>query len=163
MKFIFFGLFFGVLSALYASYLVCSAVFTIIKKIFYLLFSIRCIFYFFIKRKNDKIAKVGDRIRWTMHNNCGILSGKVYESDVVMVDLEEKHYGVYAEYGQDLIPFESAVIIKVNHRITCGEKSEDGFHETYIGDVKTNTKILIFDKKKLIDAYKILKNEKKDI
>jgi hypothetical protein len=65
----------------------------------------------FSKKDAKKIADVGDTIRWTMHNNCGILSGKVYESKVAMVDLEEKHYSVYAEYGQDLIPFDCAVII----------------------------------------------------
>jgi hypothetical protein len=72
----------------------------------------------------EKIAKIGDTIKWTMPDNCGILSGKVFESEVAMVDSEEQHYGVYAEYGQDLIPFDSAVIIEPNHRIKCGEKMD---------------------------------------
>ena len=29
-----------------------------------------------------------------------------------LVDEKEKHYGVYCDYGQDLIPFENAKIIK---------------------------------------------------
>lgn len=86
-----------------------------------MLFSVRHLFDFFKIKNDKKIAKVGDKIRWTMHDNCGILSGKVFESEVAMVDLEEKHYGVYTDYGQDLIPFEDAVIIKANHRIKCGE------------------------------------------
>ena len=85
-----------------------------------MLFSIRYLFKIFKKKNNKKIAKVGDCIQWTMPDNCGRLSNKVYESEVVMVDLKEQHYGVYAEYGQDLIPFESAVNIDVIHRKFCG-------------------------------------------
>lgn len=125
-----------------------------------MIFNIKKLFSFLRKKNKVKeIAKVGDKIRWTMHDNCGVLSGNIYESVVVMVDLEEKHYGVYAEYGQDLIPFESAVIIEVNHRIICGEKDETGFSETIVNDKKNNVKILLFDKKKLIDDYKKLNNK----
>ena len=160
MRFLFFSLLFGLISTLYVIYLVCSVVFSFLKYIINVLFNIKNIFSFLGNKPASKqIAKIGDKIRWTMNDNCSIWSGKVFESVVMMVDLEEKHYGVYAEYGQDLIPFECAVIVKPNNRIKCGEKDEQGFYETFVDEKKTNTKIILFNKEELIKAYKKLRGE----
>ena len=56
-----------------------------------------------------KIARKGDMIRWKVEN-CGKING-IYEAEVAMVDIENEEYGVYCEYGNDLIPFENATII----------------------------------------------------
>ena len=58
------------------------------------------------------VAKQGDTIKWIMSDNCGELSNKEFTAKVAIVDHSERYYGVYAEYGQDLIPFDKAEIIK---------------------------------------------------
>lgn len=56
-----------------------------------------------------KKAKRGDTIQWTNTVN-GPLKG-IFKAKVAMVDNHNRQYGVYCEYGQDLIPFENATII----------------------------------------------------
>lgn len=52
------------------------------------------------------IAKRGDIIKWEWQ-------GKEYTAEVAMVDREEEVYGVYCEYGQDLISFDKAEKVNV--------------------------------------------------
>lgn len=67
-----------------------------------------------------KIAKVGDTIEWSFDSNdnaFAYLQGKTFRAKVVIVVEQEgytfdKCYGVYAEYGQDYIPFSVARIIE---------------------------------------------------
>ena len=64
----------------------------------------------------EKVARYGDTIQWEMspsnHNWCLEYYGKIiFTAEVAMVDLKNEAYGVYAEYGQDLIPFNQATII----------------------------------------------------
>jgi hypothetical protein len=60
--------------------------------------------------------KIGDKIRWTFNSTSSeLFRGKTFEAEVAMVDVVEKHYGVYAVYGQDLIPFEAAKIVSVSN------------------------------------------------
>ena len=59
------------------------------------------------------IAKEGDVISWKFEDNDSFptfLRGNTYTAEVAMVDYKSKHYGVYPEYGVDLIPFENATI-----------------------------------------------------
>lgn len=61
-----------------------------------------------------KIAQIGDTITWIFDDSVNVpkyLRGQKYSADVAMINLEEKHYGVYAEYGQDLIDFDKCEII----------------------------------------------------
>lgn len=64
------------------------------------------------------IAKVGDKIKWSFGNKNvpKFLKGKEFIADVAMVDENERHYGVYADYGQDLIDFDKCEIfpLKIN-------------------------------------------------
>ena len=57
-----------------------------------------------------KLFQVGDVIEWDSpkDHQSPFFAGKTYRAKVAMVDEDEKCYGVYAEYGQDLIPFENA-------------------------------------------------------
>jgi calcineurin-like phosphoesterase family protein len=67
--------------------------------------------------KNDlvEIFEVGDVIEWTMPEDCGFdLEGKTFQAKVEYVNHKEKEYGVWTEYGQDLIPFSECK--KVNSR-----------------------------------------------
>jgi hypothetical protein len=67
-----------------------------------------------------EIAQVGDIIEWSFKDNENVpanLQGKVFHAKVSIVVQQEgytfdKCYGVYAEYGQDYIPFSDATIIK---------------------------------------------------
>lgn len=52
-----------------------------------------------------KIAKKGDLIEWE-------LDGKKYKAKVSIIEKFERSYGVYCEYGQDMIPFDEAIIIE---------------------------------------------------
>lgn len=54
-----------------------------------------------------KIAKEGDLIKWKSN-----WDGNIYKSIVSIVMGSEKCYGVYCEYGQDMIPFDEAIIIE---------------------------------------------------
>lgn len=58
------------------------------------------------------IKQVGELIEWE-HN------GKAYRSEILFLDCEEKCYGVYAEYGQDFIPFDK---IKVDMKQEIKER-----------------------------------------
>lgn len=59
-----------------------------------------------------EIAKEGDIIEWTLPDRFKEIFGKtVFQAKVVAVFLETKEYGVYAEYGQDIIPFSDALKI----------------------------------------------------
>lgn len=65
---------------------------------------------------SKKIGKVGDIVEWdfkdeTFDKYPSWLKDNVFTAEVAMVDLDEKHYGVYADYGQDFIPFDSGRII----------------------------------------------------
>ncbi|NQU54746.1 MAG: hypothetical protein HQ522_19665 [Bacteroidetes bacterium] len=55
-----------------------------------------------------KLAKQGDLIQWDFADGYGELSNKTFTANVVVIDHREKAYVVYAEYGQDLIPFDKA-------------------------------------------------------
>lgn len=60
------------------------------------------------KRFSDKI-KVGDMIKWSFGEDFPEhLRNKTFSAKVEFVDEENREYGVYAEYGQDLISFENA-------------------------------------------------------
>lgn len=67
-----------------------------------------------------EIAKVGDTIEWSFGLNENVmldLRGRTFQAEVAIVIQQEgytfdKCYGVYAEYGQDYIPFSDATIIK---------------------------------------------------
>lgn len=65
------------------------------------------------------IAKIGDKISWVFDNTKNTVShlrGKKFNANVAMVDYPERVYGVYAEYGQDLIPFDDATIEQLNNQ-----------------------------------------------
>ena len=64
------------------------------------------------------IAEVGDIISWEYNN-------KIYISEVAIVDVEERHYGVYADYGQDLIEFDCA---KIEMKTKQNEKTDTKIH-----------------------------------
>ena len=59
-----------------------------------------------------KIYKVNQVIKWTFRNDVAShFANKTFKDRIAMVDKKQRHYGVYAEYGQDLIPFENATLI----------------------------------------------------
>jgi len=63
----------------------------------------------------NKIAKEGDIISWQFDDDINVLErfrGKKYSAKVAMVNIEDKVYGVYAEYGPDLIDFDKTIILK---------------------------------------------------
>ncbi len=66
--------------------------------------------YYPLFNNQTNILKVGDKIKWDFKKDhpCELYAGKTYEAKIAMVDEDEKCYGVYAEYGQDLIPFDQA-------------------------------------------------------
>ena len=60
------------------------------------------------------IAKVGDKIKWSFDDSVHVpeyLKNQTFVADVAMVNEIEKHYGVYAEYGQDLIDFDQCEVL----------------------------------------------------
>lgn len=61
------------------------------------------------KNPNVKI-KMGDTIQWSFSesNPWKRLAGKTFTAKVLMIDNKQKHYGVYSDYGNDLIPFDQA-------------------------------------------------------
>lgn len=61
-----------------------------------------------------QIAKEDDVIYWKIDHELTIKKyGKSYFSGkVAMIDLHNKCYGVYCEYGQDIIPFDAVVKLK---------------------------------------------------
>ena len=55
--------------------------------------------------------KINQIIAWTFDNTdnyADIFKGKTFVAEIAMINEETKCYGVYAEYGQDLIPFDNA-------------------------------------------------------
>jgi len=59
-------------------------------------------------------AKTGDWIRWSFPDTVETpkqYRGKTFKAQVVLIDYRERHYCVYADYGQDLIPFEEAILL----------------------------------------------------
>ena len=63
---------------------------------------------------SKEIAKQGDTIEWGFpeDDQDKQFAGKTFRAKVAMVDYYEEHYGVYAKYGQDLIPFDDAKIVE---------------------------------------------------
>lgn len=56
------------------------------------------------------IFKQGDKIKWSFGaDSPEHLRNKTFTANVSIVNEKERNYGVYAEYGQDLIPFELAI------------------------------------------------------
>ena len=78
--------------------------------------------YILIKKKLKRykmIGKIGDKIKWDFKddrfkNYPKFLRGNTFTADIAMVDLKEKYYGVYCEYGQDLIPFDKCELFPTN-------------------------------------------------
>ena len=65
------------------------------------------------------IANIGDKIEWRFKDSDQYpkyIRGKTFQADVSIVCHLESCYGVYCEYGQDLIPFDKARIIKNDDR-----------------------------------------------
>ncbi len=65
------------------------------------------------------IGKVGDKIEWDFKDDRfksypKSLRGNTFTADIAMVDLEDECYGVYCEYGQDLIPFGRCKVFPAN-------------------------------------------------
>lgn len=59
-----------------------------------------------------KIYKVNQVIKWTFRNDvASFLANKTFKARIAMVNKKEKCYGIYADYGQDLIPFKDATLI----------------------------------------------------
>lgn len=53
--------------------------------------------------------KLGDMIRWSFGSDFPEhLRNKTFTAKVEIIDRDKREYGVYAEYGQDLISFELA-------------------------------------------------------
>ncbi|MES2287664.1 MAG: hypothetical protein V4547_18355 [Bacteroidota bacterium] len=66
--------------------------------------------------ENNQLAKRGDTIEWTFEDSdkhADKLRGKTFQAEVATVNQEQAYYGVYASYGQDIIPFDQAKLIKV--------------------------------------------------
>lgn len=62
----------------------------------------------------DKLlANRGDVIRYSLGKEHGHIAC-VYECEIAAVLMEEEGYGVYVSYGQDIVPFNQAEIIKRN-------------------------------------------------
>jgi len=65
------------------------------------------------------IGKIGDTIEWDFKDDKfndypKFLKDNKFSAEIAMINLEEKHYGVYAEYGQDLIPFDKCKLYPIN-------------------------------------------------
>ena len=71
-----------------------------------------------LKRLADKeLANMGDTIEWIFDNKKdtpSYLRGNTFKAEVVVINYKDEEYGVYAEYGQDHIPFKDCKIIKRN-------------------------------------------------
>lgn len=65
--------------------------------------------------KTNRILRVGETISWTFDDDekeSTETRGKTFKAKISMVDKKEENYGVYASYGQDLIPFDDATLLK---------------------------------------------------
>ena len=60
------------------------------------------------------ILKVGDTIEWTLPDSefSRKLGKRTFQAEIAGVCLEDGDYGVYCEYGIDLIPFGDATLVK---------------------------------------------------
>lgn len=55
------------------------------------------------------MIKVGDKIEWSFgENEPEHFRNKTFSANVAIINEKERTYGVYAEYGPDLIPFDKA-------------------------------------------------------
>jgi len=63
---------------------------------------------------SKEIAKHGDTIEWSFpeDDRDKRFAGKTFRAKVAMVNRRDREYGVYAEHGMDLIPFDEAKIIE---------------------------------------------------
>jgi hypothetical protein len=63
---------------------------------------------------SKEMANQGDTIEWSFpeNNQNKKFAGKTFRAKVAIVDRVNREYGVYSEYGQDLIPFDEAKIVK---------------------------------------------------
>jgi hypothetical protein len=62
--------------------------------------------------EEKEILKVGDIIEWNLGGwVLSNLKGN-HRAKIAMVDMDKKRYGVFADYGQDMIPFDECVKIK---------------------------------------------------
>ena len=67
-----------------------------------------------------EIASIGQKIQWSFddsedHLEC--FRNNTFEAFVQAVNHKTKEYGVYAEYGQDYIPFNEATIINTEKNV----------------------------------------------
>lgn len=63
------------------------------------------------------IGEIRDTIEWNFKDDKFStypehLRGKTFTAEIACVNLDDEAYGVYAEYGQDYIPFDMCKIIK---------------------------------------------------
>lgn len=59
-----------------------------------------------------EVLKQGDIIKWELSGHAAVVYGKYHSSKIVMINTEDNVYGVYADYGQDLIPFDECELAK---------------------------------------------------
>lgn len=65
-----------------------------------------------------KLFEVGDTIGWSFEDDFCMtkLAGKTFKAEIVFINnpsnCTDIDYGVYAEYGQDLIPHNKCKLIK---------------------------------------------------
>jgi len=67
------------------------------------------------EKENESILKVGDVIQWSFDDDRShpkMCRGRIFQSEIAHVDLEDKVYCVYCMYGQDKIPFNQAKFIR---------------------------------------------------
>ena len=66
----------------------------------------------------ENIFKIGQKVKYTIPDNCSFKSvaGKIFVAEIILVDMDAREYGVYAEYGQDFVSFDKC------------ELAEDGKH-----------------------------------
>lgn len=69
-----------------------------------------------IEKYYSPIGEVGDIISWKFDDTDNVpeyLKNTEWSADIAMVDEKERHYGVYATYGQDLIDFDKCTLRKI--------------------------------------------------
>lgn len=60
-----------------------------------------------------EMALIDDTISWSFGSEESIhpiFQGKTFYAQVAMICFEQRHYGVYASYGQDLIAFDDPTL-----------------------------------------------------
>ena len=68
------------------------------------------------------IGKIGDKIQWDFKEDKfkdypKDLRDNVFTAEIAMVDLDEKVYCVYCEYGQDKIPFDNCKLLTGDYNL----------------------------------------------